>query len=644
MSKPASARLIAPLLLALVISAATLTLPFILDQDHGGPTAHGLSVEAAPRHRVTLSKRLIVDPGLGMTVTDGEIGLRALAQPTDSNTDDRRLASGRAELAAKRLLIDLFRDTRRPATRSEEPAQPPSMESVLSRGAFRSLAVERGTIAVRLPGRHRVSIHNAAITLARDSSGATRIVGKGRWRWLDVSIDARLVPAQQTPTGAEKAPATFALSVKSDVFTLAYTGTVSRAQGLKYDGSVNLQVSNPSHFASLISAKTPVLKNAKTASLTASMAWDDERLALSDVELGLGADQAIGALTVTRPSERYAVAGTLDFETLDFARFFAGGHSANADDTKGRLGSHLSSQLWGEWHAWLDRAWRVFRGAETRAADVDLRVSAKDLRIGGIGVGRAAASLLNTDGALRGYVAEFRFAGGEGSGQFSTDFAERESNFEARGKIDRVDLARASAALNLPVLMTGLAEVKFDLASKGTSPRNFLKQLEGTILLSGIDDGTAVAIDLDELVNDETAPLRPLAEVAGQTPVQGLAAEIAFFNGTMYCRAAKATTGDVTWRAEGSVNMLDRVADVTLKRASSVADAPAGGAINADAGDTDGTAADNDALANGRAAPDADVTTWQIVGPVGAPILRRSVTRKRKAVNGPDGPTGSDAG
>jgi hypothetical protein len=632
MRQAGSARRLLPV--ALFVAAwlsIGLAVPLMVSLGGDHDTVTDSAVVAAPRHEARIHKTVTLDRTLGIWLNRGRV---VLQMDPDKALDliqrDALITSGEARYAIRDAKLTLFSDPPEVIAPADDTLHAPIIDGLRTRG-YRSLSLENSKIVLDLPSGEPFVLRNADATIEPRANSGTRLSGKGTWYGTEIAFSVNVIgaatrippepqradnrqagredKAAASPNGrSESSPGKRAdapkpepsgkrqrieIDLKSKLFSFQFAGHIDTiAEARHFTGTANLETADAPAFLTRLMPGLPGKRIPKTLTLGAHANWTGDGAQLHDVKLDLAEQSAVGTLGMRHAHNRPQLTGTLDFDILDLASFNTETQDLPFDLTDFHTVAMSATRLW-------DRLQTAFRTPIWRDVDVDLRLSADQLRYADAELGRTAAAITLVQGVMKTHVVEFAFAGGTGNGQVSIDFNKPASAMSFRGRIDNVDSQRTFASLVGFPAVQGPANVTFDLdVLNPLAGVAITDMLRGKVVFETLVDKTALRLNLAKLASVEDR--LPLSSIEGATPVKRATAEFALLNGRVYCRKGKIQLDDRSFTVNGwfdlSMPQVDFIISEKMTPADATPDKPA----------STGTAAKAGQAANnaGQAAPD----------------------------------------
>ncbi|MGF1649953.1 MAG: AsmA-like C-terminal region-containing protein [Hyphomicrobiaceae bacterium] len=613
--------------------AIGVTLSVVQRATHTEQGVTDIAVVAATRYVAPIWQPITVVPHMGLSLDRGRLILsvpdKAGARPIDR---EKVLEQGGGELVLVDGVMTLFGHHEATSDADDLARTPPLIAAAMAH-KFAALRLQSGTLNIALPGGGELVIHNAAAELKKRASRDLVLTARGTWMNEPVTLSVSLgpkaasVPPPAAPatggaqvsgvalmprvagTGTDQRPTpatapephlgNIQLALDSRHMVLRFNGAIQHDRGASFAGTLSLKVPRLATLVEAFGVDATFARAIGAFALTGSVDWSGPRLDISDVKLETNGHSSHGVLSLSRDAERPIISGTLDFGMLDLSKFIV----AQTEPTSHSVIASTAT--------WWTTLWSAFQGPVTRVVDLDLRLSADQMAFSGLELGRSAASLSIIAGAVRANVAEFMFAGGIGNGQVTTMTNDEGAATNVRGKIDRADLTAFAATFGLgpeAFPISGTGSIKFDLSTAGGDRDRFLRTLSGMFSIES-NAQVRTRIDIEKLLAMDRAG--PIEDIGGETRFDRFDAELAFFNGRLYCRAARFKRPDGGVSVTGTVDMISHAVEMEISD-----DRAAGTGLEAVAAAPQG----RDANAPRRVV----VTSAPIVDSAGDPSMRRT--------------------
>ena len=259
------------------------------------------------------------------------------------------------------------------------------------------------------------------------------------------------------------------------------------------------------------------------------------------IRIGLNGDRLEGALTARWDDNRLAINGTLAADTLrldDFAAPF--------------LDSAMPSGPW---------RFRRYDLSQTSAADLDLRLSARQARLRDLRMSDVAMSVMIKEGRIETALSRAMIHGGAARGRLAlTRSSEGEGvELRAQGSAEGVDLGAALREASGATWITGRADGAFTLQTHGIHAFDMARRAVGEGKIR-INNGQFVGIALDDAIRRfESQPLTASRNLrTGMTAFQEARGFIAIADGLGKIIETDFVASDITGAVQGVFFIPDR--------------------------------------------------------------------------------------
>jgi AsmA protein len=326
--------------------------------------------------------------------------------------------------------------------------------------------------------------------------GTLNATGSGRWRGENVQLSlsnfrpVAFVAGRRTRFDAE---------ASGPIGRAAFSIDANLRDELHAIGRASLTTRSVRDFLHWTGFQIPFGALLSGATLTGDFTADRKGIAWPAVQLTLGADRLDGAVSARLEGGRLALAGTLAAERL------------NLPDQLPSL-----SPLWTLGSPWSSEPIDL---TEMTGADVDLRLSATNARIGTLKLEEVAANLLVRPGRVEISLGRATLNRGFVKGRLALEPAARGHDVKLQGSFDRLDVGGLLIDLGVNRWLSGIGQGQVNVEAVGESAANLVARAQGRVTLS-VRHGDFWGISLVEaLRRAERRPLSaPLEWRGGRTP------------------------------------------------------------------------------------------------------------------------------
>lgn len=322
-------------------------------------------------------------------------------------------------------------------------------------------------------------------------------------------------------------------------FKAAFDGTLAQSPDFLADGVFAADAASLRDVARWLGRDVPGDGGFGRFALKAKASAAGFAVSLSDVNLELDGNVAEGVLSYSAERRR-SLQGTLAAERLDLTPYLAGLRRARSQSEWSR--DPITSQA-------LSRL------------DIDLRVSAAQVTMGGTKAGRTALAVNLSGGDLTLSIAEAQMFGGMLKG--SASLASSDGRARAQFTFSDVDLLECTGDLLGMRKLSGRGTLALALNGNGLSTFDIANSLGGTAVLTG-HDGAVAGIDIEALLRRlERRPLSAAGRIrTGQTPFKTLNVALKFDGGIAQAEDVTMSSDTVRLRVAGSAAVHAREFDL----------------------------------------------------------------------------------
>ena len=450
---------------------------------------------------------------------------------------------------------------RKPGSEIEQFAEALApLVDALAASKYDSLLLRRTTVLVNLGGQSSEPINDVQASVLLRRKGALVVKGTGLLRGQRVSFDVSMPTASAEQKVAADGRVPLKLTLKAPLIEAQFDGRFSAEAGFDLQGQGELSIQRVRQLARWFGAFWGSGPGLRDVSARGQISFSKQTLAFDQASIKIDGNDATGAVALAFSGTRPQLTGTLAFKSFDAGKYLFSQPGEPADPLS--------------WSTIAASALTVPLGMNL---DADIRVSAGRGQLGSFNFEQAAATVVLKDGRLLADIAEFGYAGGQGSGQIGADFTSHLPKLSLRGRLERVDLGLLSTALAGYALAQAPASIVADLTAVGATPPEMLGSLAGKLAIKS-QDGGRLGIDLRQLaasvLNNDTVGWG--AATRGRTAFEQLDLKLIVRDGVLLTDTAETTIGDGTWTATGVLNLAMQRIDVRLiqSRTTPVASKP----------------------------------------------------------------------
>lgn len=321
----------------------------------------------------------------------------------------------------------------------------------------------------------------------RDAEAPVAFSGAVLWR--DVAAEIALW-AQRPVELWNGRPSAVLARLRSAPLSVEAQGEV--AEGLGFRGHIDAVAADLRALADLRIFDAPQLRVVGAAAVKAEAALTNRGLSFANAAIRLDGNLFEGSFSLRHDEGRPSLAATLAAPDLDVSAWLAGAPALFDADAEGRP----------VWSA------RPLDWAREAAADLDLRISARRLRLPPYEASDVALAVLMKSGRLELTVSEASGYGGAARGRLRV--APNAGRVETRGALTLtdIDLAQLPAPEAGRRRLGGVVAGQASFKAQGATPRQLAASLDGR-LNARLVRGEVAGLDLEHLVlrPDRAAPI-----------------------------------------------------------------------------------------------------------------------------------------
>lgn len=446
-------------------------------------------------------------------------------------------------------------------TSGEAPDTAPIVNSplidALKHAAFETLVIRDGTMLLDLGSGRREELSSIDADVSIKRRTATRIKGSAKLRGEAIRFDL-VFGARIERRGSAKIPVKG--RIDNGLFQVDLDGRLDVGRGISLAGtSAEITVANVRSIARWLGEVWPSGAGLRDFSARGTLEWVGPVLAMSRGRYVIDGNEASGTLSLSLAGPRSLVAGTLAFGKFDLSPYFPlpvavpGEKSDGGKDRWARL--PLVNAL---------KATSDVRLPMVGVLDVDLRLSAEQLRIHSAEAGRAAASLTMREGQVLLNVAEVMLPdGGRAVGEFSLSGPASYPNFAVQGRLEDVELGSISNALVGLAAVRGRGQLIFDMAASGSTGMDIMSRLTGK-MEARLPDGGVVSCNHVAVAAAVRASRSSSDLCSSSVTVVPTTALARLSSGRLVANGLELTTSEDLVRFNGSIDLVTSGVDVAI--------------------------------------------------------------------------------
>jgi AsmA protein len=408
--------------------------------------------------------------------------------------------------------------------------------------SFSEIRIDHGTVVIRDDAREIAeSITNIDGSLAWPSMFRS-FAATGHFDWRGEQVDASLGIGDFV-AALDGDPSSIKLRLTGAPLKLAFEGQFSSRPTWKIEGTVAADAASLRDAVRWAGHKQLPGGGFGRFSLKAKTDRVGNNLALSAVNIELDGNAAEGVLTFASDG-RQTVQGTLAAEAIDVTPYVSAVRLLAGDDRE-----------WSAMPITLDNLAGV---------DLDLRLSAAQVKVSGTKLGRTAIAANLRGGQLTVTVGESQSFGGIIKGSFDLAKSQPGADVKAQMQFIDVDLQNCLGALLGLQRLEGKGNLAFNIEGSGSTVMAVTKTLNGSASLTGLK-GAVAGVNVEQLLRRlERRPLSGGGDYrSGRTPYDKLTVALSIAKGTVSADDVRLDGQAVRLNLAGKASIPTRDLDFT---------------------------------------------------------------------------------
>jgi AsmA protein len=378
--------------------------------------------------------------------------------------------------------------------------------------SFSEIRIDNGTLVIRNDARAVAeTITNVVGSLAWPSM-VRSFAATGRFDWRGEQVEANL-GINDFIAALNGEPSGVKLRLTGVPLNLVFEGKFSTRPTLKIEGTVSADSTSLRDAVRWAANKQLPGGGFGRFSLKAKSNVVGGNIALSAVDIELDGNAAEGVLTFASDG-RQTLQGTLAAEGIDLTPYVSTVRLLAGSDRE-----------WDGMPITLDNL---------AGFDLDLRLSAAQVKVSGTKLGRTAIAANLRGGQMTVTVGESQSFGGIVKGSFDLAKSPPGANVKAQLQFINVDLQNCLGALLGLQRIEGKGNLAFNIEGSGASVMGVTKTLAGSITLTG-QKGAVTGVNVEQLLRRlERRPLSGGGDYkSGRTPFEKLTVALSISDGTV---------------------------------------------------------------------------------------------------------------
>jgi AsmA protein len=376
--------------------------------------------------------------------------------------------------------------------------------------SFSEIRIQDGVLKYEDAANH-VSEHLGDIDLSLAWPSISRsFAATGQFDWRNERVDGS-ISASDFVAMLSGDRSGLKARIVSAPLKLAFDGSVANRTSLMMEGTVTVDSVSLRNALRWMGQQVPGSGGFGRFALKARANVVGASIALTNVNVELDGNVAEGVMTVAN-NGRQTLQATLAAGNLDFTPYIS---------TVRLLASGAR-----DWNR------QLFDLSSLSATDLDMRLSAARVTVGGTKLGRTALGANLRNGALALSVGEAQMYGGIAKGSFGIARSDTVADVKAQLQFTDVDLQACANELFGITRLSGRGNLGLSLVASGASPFGLASSLDGTATLTG-HDGAIAGFNVEQLLKRlERRPLSGGGNLrSGSTPYDNLNVSVGFNDG-----------------------------------------------------------------------------------------------------------------
>jgi AsmA protein len=489
-----------------------------------------------PRPHVRMLDIAFVDPTGALVVQARELHGALRIAPLLAG----KLELSEAVLAGPRIELDVEGKPMRTAgaaARAAEARPQTSEAEKADRARLGVVAISDGALELRRNGKieERFEKINALLDW-RIVQAPASFSGDAQWRGRPVSLSFWLARPAELLRGEAS---TITAQARAPEFEVSANGPMKLGPRPQFEGRVVASTASARRLFELFGAPAPTLLGRGPASFDGQTNATLEQISLTDAKFNSGSNAFVGALALQFEDGRATLSGSLAAQSFSF-------NSAMAD-APGLIGAdrHFSRETF-----------------EPRAAglfDIDLRLSAREARLGGLRAQNLAGSILQKDGKQEFSIAEAQMYKGTVKARLSLEPQEAltrvRGNIIARG----LDWGAVDWEQFGDAHLAGQADLTLQLEGAGASPDQIARNATGQGEFA-LTTGEIIGLDVERILKRmDRRPLSSAVDLrAGRTQFDKAHVDFKIEDGEAKLLDANVEGQTFTMSVEGAAQLAER--------------------------------------------------------------------------------------
>lgn len=198
-----------------------------------------------------------------------------------------------------------------------------------------------------------------------------------------------------------------------------------------------------------------------------------------------------------------------------------------------------------------------------KAADAAIKLKAARVRVQGLDVTAVDLGLNLAGGKLAVKPLSAVVSDGKVSGEITLGGDQAVPPVKVDLRVDKLDIGKLQAALGEKPAVTGTADLRVDAAGAGTSVRQFMAGLDGTLRL--VSEKGHIESALLNIASADVMSALPLVDSKGDKDLRCAVADFQIVKGIANAKALVAETGGLSVVGVGAINLRDETLNLVIE-------------------------------------------------------------------------------
>ncbi len=294
---------------------------------------------------------------------------------------------------------------------------------------------------------------------------------------------------------------TVSTQINSKLITQTFDGEAAGDRLESLVGRATLDIPSVRKLASWLGSPLPAGEGFGPFSVAGDLTARNERLLFKNADVRFDDIRANGGLTLILDGEKPYVSGRMDADTLDLNPYLSGNGAGASGAGGGSTGGGASGQGTANSPASSDWSNDPIDLAGLNSLNANLKLTAKQVRLGGVKLNNSDLDLKINDGLLTANLAKIALYKGTGSAQLVADGRGRTPKISQKFSLNAIDLLPLFRDAGGVDRLEGTGNVLLDVTMSGRSQKQMMRSLNGNGQVTFLD-GAIRGVNLADLVRN----------------------------------------------------------------------------------------------------------------------------------------------